>query len=263
MPTPSDIFPPRAGKPAWAQRIDNWTKGPGGEPMFRDRTLQSWVHQYHQAVRAIDEGVGRVLERSMRRLSVRIRWSCSLPIRALPGVSTAFVTRWPRTTRTSAPMIVSMPGRVPEGSVCRTPVGGIDLVPTFFGLAGIDVPGDARTRSAAAPVKSGSRVGPSCPADQHRATVRVEHKQPSDRRGRLLPEHPWYVMLREQRYKYVRPMVAGEQEELYDLQNDPDELKNLSAQPEHQQTLHRMRDSAITELRRTHAGFVDNLPPVE
>ncbi|MEZ6053802.1 MAG: DUF4976 domain-containing protein [Planctomycetaceae bacterium] len=70
-------------------------------------------------------------------------------------------------------------------------------------------------------------------------------------------------MLREQRYKYVRPMVAGEQEELYDLQNDPDELENLSAQPEHQQTLHRMRDSAIAELRRTHAGFVDNLPPVE
>ena len=37
---------------------------------------------------------------------------------------------------------MSFPGRVPEGQVCGQPVGGADLVPTFFAYAGIDLPWD-------------------------------------------------------------------------------------------------------------------------
>ncbi|MCA9025008.1 MAG: sulfatase-like hydrolase/transferase [Planctomycetaceae bacterium] len=265
VPTPADIFPPRAGKPAWAQRIDNWTKGPGGEPMFRDRTLQSWVHQYHQAVRAIDEGVGRVLE-ALDETSQRENTLVVLTAdQGFAWGQHGFrhkVAAYDSNIR--APMIVSMPGRVPEGSVCRTPVGGIDLVPTFFGLAGIDVPWEMHGHDLQ-PLLS----NPEAEWDHPVLLTNTGQQYGSNTNNPPTGEEaffqniPWYVMLREQRYKYVRPMVAGEQEELYDLQNDPDELENLSAQPEHQQTLHRMRDSAITELRRTNAGFVDNLPPVE
>ena len=38
------------------------------------------------------------------------------------------------------PLILSMPGTLPEGAVCPAPVGGQDLVPTFFGFAGIQLP---------------------------------------------------------------------------------------------------------------------------
>ena len=73
---------------------------------------------------------------------------------------------------------------------------------------------------------------------------------------------PWYVMLREGRYKYVRPLIANVLEELYDLRQDPRELNNLSTKPEHRKTLIRFRAAAIAELRRTGAGFVDRMPPV-
>ena len=39
-----------------------------------------------------------------------------------------------------SPFIVSMPGTLPQGAVCKTPVGGADLVPTFFRFAGIELP---------------------------------------------------------------------------------------------------------------------------
>jgi arylsulfatase A-like enzyme len=76
-------------------------------------------------------------------------------------------------------------------------------------------------------------------------------------------EVPWYVMLRQGRYKYVRPLIAGELEELYDLTSDPEELTNLAQDGAHRQTLEQYRASAIAELRRTRAGFVDRMPPVE
>ena len=40
-----------------------------------------------------------------------------------------------------SPMIVSMPARLPSGKVCPHPVSGVDLPPTFFSFAGIDLAG--------------------------------------------------------------------------------------------------------------------------
>ena len=68
-------------------------------------------------------------------------------------------------------------------------------------------------------------------------------------------------MIRERKYKYVRPLVT-DLEELYDMEKDPDELDNLAVKREHQATLKRLRAALIVELRRHKAGFVDNMPPI-
>jgi arylsulfatase A-like enzyme len=73
---------------------------------------------------------------------------------------------------------------------------------------------------------------------------------------------PWYVMIRDKRYKYVRPLVT-DYDELYDLEQDPEELDNLAVKAAHQDLLRRMRTAMIAELRRTEAGFVDRMPPVK
>jgi hypothetical protein len=56
-------------------------------------------------------------------------------------------------------------------------------------------------------------------------------------------------------------LVAGDLEELYDLNLDPEELDNLAVKPEQAERLRRLRAAAIAELRRTGAGFVDAMPP--
>jgi arylsulfatase A-like enzyme len=73
---------------------------------------------------------------------------------------------------------------------------------------------------------------------------------------------PWYVMLRQGKYKYVRPLIDGELEELYDLKADPEELKNLATDTEFSNTLSDFRSAAVAELKRTDAGFADRMPPV-
>ena len=73
---------------------------------------------------------------------------------------------------------------------------------------------------------------------------------------------PWYVSLHDGRFKYIRTLVAGEIEELYDLDVDPEELVNLVRDPVHRKRVIQMRQNAIDELRRTEAGYVDQLPPV-
>jgi len=72
---------------------------------------------------------------------------------------------------------------------------------------------------------------------------------------------PWYVMLNDGRFKYIRPLV-NDLEELYDLQEDPEEVTNLSQKPEQQQRLKKFRAMAIAKLKRTGSGFVDNMPKV-
>jgi arylsulfatase A-like enzyme len=68
-------------------------------------------------------------------------------------------------------------------------------------------------------------------------------------------------MIRDRRYKYVRPLVH-DFEELYDLNTDPEELDNLAVKANHKDRLRRMRAQAISELRRTKCGFVDGMPEV-
>ena len=72
---------------------------------------------------------------------------------------------------------------------------------------------------------------------------------------------PWYVMLVDGRYKYVRPLVP-DLEELYDLKNDPEEPRQPRDQARVPRALKRLRAAAIAELREDGAGFVDNMPPV-
>lgn len=75
---------------------------------------------------------------------------------------------------------------------------------------------------------------------------------------------PWYVALEYGRQKYIRYLAPNVDppEELYDLANDPEELTNLAARPDQKANLERLRQTAISELRRTESEFLNHLPPV-
>jgi arylsulfatase A-like enzyme len=77
---------------------------------------------------------------------------------------------------------------------------------------------------------------------------------------RKVAQVSWYASLHDGRYKYVRTFEKDEIEELYDLQKDPEELTNLALLKKHGARLAKMRGQTIAELKRTEAGFVDNLP---
>ncbi len=264
VPTPADIFPPRPGKPDWAQKIRTWKPGPDGTPMLRDRTLASWVQQYHQGVRAIDEGVGKLLEAleaSGQRENTLIVFTSDQGFAWGQHGFRSKIAAYDATIR--SPLIFSLPGVVPESSVCRTPVAGVDLVPTFFHFAGIDLPREMHGHDLSPLLKNPDAEWP-----HTMMLTATGQKYGSD--TDVIPtggaayhnQVPWYVMIRRGRHKYVRPLIANDLEELYDLQQDPEELNNLAVKPEFRDLLHQLRAAAITELKRTNAGFVNDLPPI-
>ena len=71
---------------------------------------------------------------------------------------------------------------------------------------------------------------------------------------------PWWLFLRQGRYKYIRTLVEDEIEELYDLEADPEELCNLAINAKHHTLLADFRQRLTEELKRTNAGLLKNLP---
>ena len=261
--TPADIFPPRPGKPDWAQKISSWERGPGGTPMHEGRTLTSWTRQYHQGVRALDEGIDRLLEaleESGQRENTLVIWTSDQGFAWGQHGFRQKVAPYDATIR--SPLVISFPGRIPEGAVSPRPVGGVDLVPTIFRFAGIDLPWEMHGEDLTPLLEEPTREWP-----HPMLLASTGRKYGSD--TNVIPTGedvmhsrvPWYVMLVEGRYKYVRPLVH-DLEELYDLKNDPQELDNLAVKAEFRDTLVRLREAAIAELREDGAGFVDNMPAV-
>ena len=280
--TPADIYPPRVGKPSYMQKVAAWEKGPKGEPVLsrkamgsevgddpqRDqgRSLSSWSRQYHQAVRALDEGIGQVL--SALETSGQLA-NTLVVLTADQGYAWGqhgFRAKLaPYDANLRSPFIISMPGTLPEGKVCRTPVGGADIAPTFFSFAGLKLPWEMHGHDLTPLLKNPEAEWPHTTllpftADKFGADCDVVPAPPANRHKTGIP---WYLMLAQGRHKYIRTLEANEPEELYDLQVDPEELNNLASEPQHADTVKKLRDAAIAELRRTGAKMVDSLPAVK
>ena len=280
IPVPADIFPPRPGKPDWMQKIEHWIPDANGTPVMKGNgftaqtvdtkgihgnTLNDWVRQYHQGVIAIDEGVGRImeaLERSDQLENTLVVFTADQGIGW--GQHGFRVKLAPYDATIRSPLIVSLPGQLPTGKTSKTPVSGVDLVPTFFQFADIELPWKMHGESLLPLLKQ-----PHTRSNKTALTVMTGKKYgqdteaiPTEREDLYINNVPWWVSLRDGHYKYIRTLVAGETEELYDLKRDPEELINLAHQKRYRLKVQQLRQDMIGELRQVDAKFVDNLPPV-
>ncbi len=279
VPTPKDIYPPRHGKPDYMQKIEHWVKGDNSEPVLKGShmltveekpgihgdTLTAWVRQYHQGVLAIDEGVGRLMKALDETGQLENTLVVYTSDQGFAWGQHGFQHKLaPYDSNMRAPLIVSMPGTLPEGKVCESPVGGADLVPTFFQFAGIDLPWEMHGHDLTPLLHNANAEWP------HSVLLTLTGRRygsdtntiPTDEENLYLNGIPWWISLRHGRYKYIRTLVEGEIEELYDLNDDPEELDNLAIKPKFNEKLEQLREATLAELRRTGAGMVDNLPDV-
>lgn len=281
VPTPKDIFPPRPGKPAYMQKIDFWELGSDGQPRMKGgrfggrtvanatsihgNTLNGWVRQYHQGVLALDEAVGRLvsaLEESGEYDNTLIVFTSD---QGFAWGQHGFKTKLaPYDSNIRSPLIVSMPSRLPQGQVCDHPVSGVDLVPTFFSFAGMDLPWKMHGHDLTPLLNdpSSNWPHPSMTAFTGRSYGSDTSIIPADKEIAELNGIPWYVMIRSGRFKYIRTLVENEIEELYDIDEDPEELTNLALNADYQKILQKLRGETIAEMRRTGWKLVDHLPSV-
>jgi arylsulfatase A-like enzyme len=162
-----------------------------------------------------------------------------------------------------SPLIISRPGRVAAGKVCRQTANAPDLIATIFGHAGVKPPDDLHGRDLAPFLQNPAADWPHACLYEHTGgsfgddVAKVLQEKPQ---GAVYQKVPWYTAVVQGGWKYVRYLQPGVPEELYDLGSDPEELQNLSAEPKHVERLRRLRGALAGELKRTGAPAV-MLPP--
>jgi len=262
VPIPGDIYPPRPTKPRYMREYGVWKRGKNGRPVHRGRTLTRAVVRYNRAVRALDEGVGKVLAALERTGQLDNTLVVYTSDQGFAWGQHGFEWKYaPYDANLRAPMLIRLPGKVARGKACEQPVGGHDLIPTFFALAGLGLPWKMHGRDLSPLLKN-----PDVEWDHPVVLENLKYYYGSDTAKATGPGWggvPWWVFYRKGKYKYIRTLVPGEIEELYDLEADPEELNNLALDGKYHDLLAEYRRGLIAELKRTDAAMVDNLPPVK
>ena len=277
-PVPEDIYGPWPNKPAYLQKIKAWKKGEDGKPYRKKRKLSAtnfnsndagqnyddWVQQYNECEMAVDEGVGRLMQtlKETGQLENTIIVYAADQGLALGqhGMNNKVAAY---DAAVASPIIISHAGKVPRGKVCSHPINAPDVVRYFADAAKIKIPWRTDGRDISTLISNPETKD----WDSPMLMTHTGRKYGSD--TDRMPDEiglyevggiPWYVLLRDGKYKYIRTLVEGEIEEIYDLNADPEELKNLAVDAAHRQLLEKLRRRAEKELRRTHAKFIDHMP---
>jgi arylsulfatase A-like enzyme len=125
-------------------------------------------------------------------------------------------------TSVKVPGLVSRPGRVPRGVVCRGLYSHYDVLPTLLDYVGVENPiADQLPGRSFAPLLEGE-------------------PDPGNEQVVIFDEYGPVRMVRTREWKYVHRYPEGPHE-LWDLVNDPDEETNLYGRPEHAARVEEMR----------------------
>ncbi len=176
------------------------------------READQWtnlVRSYLACTSFVDSQVGRVLDalaaNGLQDETIVVLWSdhgWHLGEKQITGKNTL----WDRSTR--IPLVFAGPG-VATAANCRQPVELLDIYPTLVDLCGLP-PRDDLEGLSLVPQLSDAKATRQRPA----ITTHNQHNHG----------------VRSERWRYIRH--ADGSEELYDMQDDPNEWHNLAAKPE-------------------------------
>lgn len=142
------------------------------------------------------------------------------------------------------PFLVKWPGVIPSGSVTESLVSHIDIVPTIMEAAGLELPKILEGKSL---IKTLSN-----PADRTNDQIYMEfsrYEVDHDGFGGFQPIRAVF----DGRHKLVINLLATD--ELYDLQTDPEEMKNLIHSEKHATIRNALHDNLLDWMNRTRDPF--------
>mgnify|MGYP001285226301 CR=1 FL=1 len=142
------------------------------------------------------------------------------------------------------PLIVHCPEIVPAGRVVKEMVANLDIAPTVLDAAEVKPPPVYQGRSFL-PLARGESVA------DWRTELLYEYFW-----ERWAPSTPTLHALITPRWKYARAYGVWDVSELYDLENDPHELSNLFAEPEHRARAMAMDKRLFELLAETGGGSI-------
>ena len=277
-PVPEDILGPWPTKPAYLTSTSAWMNAANGRPAMKPKNVPAsnfnvndagkpfdvWIQQMNECNMAVDEGVGRLiqaLEETGQLENTLVIYTADQGYGLGEHGFNQKIAPYDATI--ASPLIVSQPGRIAIDKVCRHAVNAPDLVDWMCARAKVEIPWETHGRDIAPLIENPETRDWNLPmlmTHTARSYGSDTHQVPTDERLTIVGDVPWYAMLRDGKYKYIRTFVEGEMEELYDLEADPEELTNLAVLPDRSEQVSQLREKANAELRRTDARMVDHLP---
>jgi len=243
---------------------------------------RDWA-QYYDKITEMDKQVGRVLkelkEDGLEDDTIIFYYGDH-------GSGMPRSKRWPYNSGLLVPMIVSIPEKFrslagqdyKQGGESERLVGFVDLAPTVLSLAGVKPPAHMQGHAFHGEYEADPQpllFGFRGRMDERYDFVRVVRNKRYIYLKQFMPhriygEHVSYMFQTPTTQVWHRMYQAGRlnaaqshfwevkpAEELYDLENDPDEVANLALKPEHQEVLKELRESLYDQLLSTRdTGFL-------
>ena len=237
MPRRPSAFQPPAGKPALLRPID------GLPPLGRETaTPDEVIRGRLEMLLAVDESLGRVLALLEKRGSldrtVVVLASDNGFFNGEHGLSEERRLAYEESIR--IPLLVRYPPRVRAGTTPDPLVLGIDVAPTLLELAGLTPPTTMQGRSLL-PIFDGT-------AGEWRDSFLIEYFTDT-----VFPRvrNMGYTAVRTRTHKYIQYRELEGMNELYDLDADPDERRNLVDERAARPTLDRLQAELARLLGET------------
>jgi arylsulfatase A-like enzyme len=136
------------------------------------------------------------------------------------------------------PMLAHCPELIKPGTVIPQMVQNIDIAPTILDLAGLGVPREMDGKSFL-PLLKGKEV-------KWRDAIFYEYFWEWS-----FPQTPTVFGIRTDKYKYMMYYGIWDLDELYDIENDPDEMKNLIKLPEYGELILDLKSRIFDWLENT------------
>ncbi len=211
------------------------------------QALKKWKYQrymrdYLACVESVDDNVGRLLDYLAKEgLAENTIVIYTSDQGFFLGDHNWYDKRFMYEESLRMPFLLRWPGKVKAGTVSDGMVLNVDFAPTLLDACGLKVPADMQGRSFL-PLLRGEK-----PKDWRTSMYYRYYHYPQHHRVQ-----PHYGV-RTERYKLIY-FNRLDQWELYDLKNDPHELKNVYGEPAHASTVKALK----AELYRLKKELKDN-----
>ena len=197
---------------------------------LKGKDLEAWMYQryisdYLKTIVSVDENIGKLLDylegQGMLDNTLIVYTSDQ---GFFLGEHGWYDKRFMYEPSLGIPLVMRLPGLIKGNSKTDLLVQNLDFAPTLLELAGVDIPVDMQGKSLFPLLKGNS--------EEWRDEIYYHYYE---------YPHGWHNVkrhygIRTERYKLIHFYQDIDAWELYDLENDPDELNNLIDNPAHRET---------------------------
>jgi arylsulfatase A-like enzyme len=231
------------------------------EPEFTSAAYQRYLKKFLRCVRGVDDNVARLLDflRSTGELD-RTVIIYTADQGFMLGEHDYIDKRWMYEESLRMPFLVRHPKTIPAGRVMDTPVTNVDFAPTLLAMAGIAASGEMQGRNFLPLLQGQPTPAAWSPAVYYRYWMHMaSHDNPAHYGIRT----PDYKLI----FFYGLPLdaVGAVQTptpphwELYDLRNDPQEMRNLYGEPALAETVRQLKQQ-LADLKTEHGDSDSEYP---